>query len=169
MAGVEGHASTTDAGFVTRVSGLSRRDGKLWLQTADRDEPVAVTVRYLRPLTARAEIVFLDESQREVLTASGIDAVEGRVRTLVEHALRERYHLTEITRVVRIDVQFGTRYWEVETTRGPRWFALREPGKNVLWLGEGHLVLRDTAGNRYEIPDLSVLDARSRRAVRLSL
>lgn len=161
--------SGMDAAFATYVSGISRRDGKLWLQTADLDEPVAVTVRYLRPLTARAEIVFLDEDQHEVLTATGIDAIEGRVRTLVEDALRERYHLTEITRVVRIDVQFGTRYWEVETVRGPRWFALREPGKNVIWLDDDHLVLRDTAGNRFEIPDLRVLDARSRRAVRLSL
>jgi hypothetical protein len=74
-----------------------------------------------------------------------------------------------VSRVKRIDVQFGTRYWEVDTDRGPRWFALREPGKNVVWLSDDRLVLRDTAGNRYEIADLSALDARSRRAIRLSL
>lgn len=169
VAGDGGAPTTPAAAFVDTVEGLSRRDGRIWLKTPDRDEPVAVTVRYLRPLTARAEIVFLDDQHREVLTAAGIDAVEIPARATIEAALRERYFLTEITRVVSIDVTFGTRYWEVETDRGPRWFALREPGKNVIWLGEDHLVLRDTAGNRYEIPDLAVLDARSRRWVRLSL
>jgi hypothetical protein len=155
--------------FADRVGGVSRRDGRLWLEAPGRDEPVAVTVRWLRPLTARREIVFLDGDQKEVLTAVGVAAVEGEGRALVEEALRDRYYLTRITRVNRIDVQFGTRYWEVETERGPRWFALREPGKNVLWLGSDHLIVRDTAGNRFEIADLSSLDGRSRRFVGLAL
>ena len=158
-----------EAPFTERVAGVTRRDGRLWLEAPGRDEPVAVTVRWLRPLTARREIVFLDAAQKEVLTAVGVEAVEGAGRALVEEALRERYYLTRITRVNRIDVQFGTRYWEVETERGPRWFALREPGKNVLWLGSDHLIVRDTAGNRFEILDLPALDGRSRRAVRLAL
>lgn len=158
-----------DTPFTDRVAALTRRDGRLWLEAPGRDEPVAVTVRWLRPLTARREIVFLDAENKEVLTAVGVEAVEGEGRALVEEALRERYYLTRITRVNRIDVQFGTRYWEVETERGPRWFALREPGKNVLWLGSDHLIVRDTAGNRFEIADLSALDGRSRRVVRLAL
>ena len=77
--------------------------------------------------------------------------------------------MATIRQVKRVDVRFGTRYWEVETDRGPRWFALREPGKNVTWLDDGHLVLRDTAGNRYEIVDVTALDGASRRWVGLSL
>ena len=65
--------------------------------------------------------------------------------------------------------RFGTRYWKVETDRGPRWFALREPGKNVTWISATRVVLRDTAGNRFEIPDLEALDGRSRRWVARSL
>ena len=55
------------------------------------------------------------------------------------------------------------------TDRGSRWFALREPGKNVLWITPTRLVLRDTAGNRFEIPDLTALDPRSRRRVGIAL
>ena len=88
---------------------------------------------------------------------------------LVETALGERYHLAAIVRVHEVDVRFGTRYWRVETDRGPRWFALREPGKNVAWLSDTHLVLRDTAGNRYEIGDVDALDRGSRRWVMRSL
>jgi hypothetical protein len=162
MDGVEGV-------FVDRLEGLSRRGGRLWLTRPGEVEPVAVTARWLRPLTERREIAFLDEKQREVSCVRGLDALEGEGRALVERELAERYHLVEIRKVERIDVQFGTRYWHVESDRGPRWFALREPGKNVTWLEGGRVVLRDTAGNRYEIPDVGALDARSRRWVARSL
>lgn len=156
-------------GFAERVEGVSRRDGRLWLRPPGGGEAVPVTVRYLRPLTARSEIVFLDVQGREVLTAVGVEALAGEERSLVERAIQERYHMAVIRRVRSVDVRFGTRYWEVETDRGPRWFALREPGKNVTWLDDVHLVLRDTAGNRYEIRDVTALDGASRRWVGLSL
>lgn len=158
-----------DGPFETRLEGLFRKDGRLWLRRAGQDEPVAVTARYLRPLTARAEVVFLDGKQREVVTVTGVEALAGEERALLEAELRARYHLSVIRRVKRIDVRFGTRYWEVETDRGPRWFALREPGKNVTWLDDAHLVLRDTVGNRFEIPHLGALDPASRRWVGMSL
>ncbi len=150
------------------IDGLTRRDGRLWLERGD-GEPVAVTARYLRPLTSRTELVFLDEKGCEVVTVHGLDALDGDARALVEDALKQRYCMATILRGRSIDVRFGTRYWEVDTDRGPRWFALREPGKNVTWLGDGHLVLRDTVGNRFEIPAVGALDRASQRRIGLSL
>jgi len=155
-------------GFSEAVSGLSRRKGRLVLERPG-EEPVEVTVRYLRPLTSRSEVVVMDGQGHEVLTARGLDAFPPGERTLAEEALLARYCLPMIQRIERIDVRFGIRYWWVETDRGPRWFALREPGKNVTWIGQAHLVLRDTAGNRFEIPDLEALDPRSRKWVRMAL
>ena len=155
-------------GFTDPPAGLTRRDGRLFVNGAG-DEDVEVTVRYLRPLTARSEVVFLDTKGREVATLAGLEALAEADRTLAEEALRDRYHLPVIQRVHEIDVRFGTRYWKVETDRGPRWFALREPGKNVTWISATRVVLRDTAGNRFEIPDLEALDGRSRRWVARSL
>jgi hypothetical protein len=146
-----------------RVSGLTARSGRLYATRPASDEEVAITVRYLRPLSARKEIVLLDDKGSEVATVMEPDQLPADQRLLLRDALKERYHLVGIVRVNEVDVLFGTRYWAVETDRGPRSFALREPGKNVTWLGERHLVLRDTAGNRYEIPDVAALDARSRK------
>ena len=146
-----------------RAEGLVARNGRLFLKAPESGDEVAVTVRYLRPLTSRTEIVLLDDKGREVVTLLTTDGLPAEQRHLLEDALRERYHLVTITRVLEADVLFSTRYWTVETDRGPRRFALREPGKNVTWLGDRHLVLRDTAGNRYEIPDMDALDGRSRR------
>lgn len=151
--------------FERTLTGLRLNQGRLELTRPDAEVAVSVTVRYLRPLTGRREIVFLDEHDHEVVTVESMDALTGAERRIVEDALRERYYLAVIERIERIDVQFGTRYWNVDTDRGPRWFALREPGKNVTWLSERHLVLRDTVGNRYEIPDVAALDRRSQRWV----
>ena len=169
MNGSRNRRETPPLPFADQVQGLQQRGGRLWLKVPDHEVPIAVTIHYLRPLTARSEIVFLDEKKREILTATGVEAFTGEERTLVERALTERYHLSHILRVHRIELKFGIRYWNVDTNRGPRWFALRELGKNVTWLSNNRLVLRDTAGNRYEILDLSMLDARSRRSIRLAL
>ena len=151
--------------FETHLSGLWERGGKLWLKRPERSEAIAVTVRYLRPITGRVEIVFVDDKDREVVSIASIDAVSADARPLVEAALRERYLLAVIQRVDDLAIHMGTRFWRVETDRGQRAFALREPGKNIIWLSDARLMLRDTAGNRYEIPDLNALDRRSQRLV----
>jgi hypothetical protein len=151
------------------VKGLAARNGRLYAMRPDSDEEVVVSARYLRPLTSRTEVVLLDDKGHEVATVLDLETLTSEQRGWLEEALKDRYHLVEIVKVNEVDVLFGTRYWSVETDRGPRWFALREPGKNVTSLGERHLVLRDTAGNRYEIPDTAALDARSRRWIAGSL
>lgn len=158
-----------DGAFAPSVDGVTERGGRLYVKRPGTEEEVAVSVRYLRPLTSRTEIVFLDEKGREVATLASVEALTPEQRTLVEPMLRERYHLLTISRVREVDVRFGTRYWRVDTDQGPRWFTLREPGKNVTWLTEQRLVLRDSVGNRYEIPDVSALDAASRSRVLSSL
>jgi hypothetical protein len=155
-------------GFVDGLSGLVRRGGRLFLERPG-EEPVEVTIRYLRPLTARTELVLLDRKGREVASVAGAEAFPEHERELVSEALRQRYHLPVIRRVQRVEVRFGTRYWWVDTDRGPRWFALREPGKNVTWLSPERVVLRDTVGNRYEVPDVTTLDPGSRRRIMRSL
>jgi hypothetical protein len=154
---------------VSEVRGLTARNGRLHAKRPDTDEEVAVTARYLRPLTSRTEVVLLDEKGHEVATVLDLATLTPEQRRLLDDALKDRYHLVTIVKVNEVDVLFGTRYWSVETDRGPRWFALREPGKNVMWLDDRHLVLRDTAGNRYEVPDTGALDPRSRRWIAGSL
>ena len=148
---------------------LTLEGGRLMLTPRGEDEAIPVTVRYLRPLTGRRSLVFLNEKQREVATVAGVEVFGDEARALLEEALAARYVITVIERIEKIDVQFGTRYWEVETDRGPRWFALREPGKNVTWLDANHLALRDVAGNRFEIRDVAALDGRSQRFIQRML
>ena len=60
-------------GFTPALSGLSRRNGRLVLDRPGGD-PVEVTLRYLRPLSSRTEVVLLDTKGREVATLESLDA-----------------------------------------------------------------------------------------------
>ena len=149
--------------FETKLQGLFEAGHRLWLPRPGQQEPIPVTVRYLRPLTNRREVIFLDDKEREVATIAGVEVLTGAARSLVEAALDAYYHLAIVQRVIDVQLRLGTRFWTVETHRGDRVFALRSPSTNVTWLSDSHLVLRDTAGNRFEIPNLNALDIRSRK------
>ena len=142
---------------------LAWNGGRLQATVADRNEPVSVRIMYAQPLTARREIVLLDGDSKEVATLHGLEELDERSQEVARAALADRYHLPQITRVVRAVFQYGTRYFEVETDHGSVTFALREPGKNVSWLTQDRLVLRDTMGGPFEVPSLAALDSRSRR------
>ena len=59
------------------------------------------------------------------------------------------------------EAHFGNRYWEVETDRGVRCFAMKNPYINIRRMGD-EVVLRDVIGNMFRIPSFSALDDRSK-------
>jgi hypothetical protein len=77
--------------------------------------------------------------------------------------LAARYCLATITRVHRIKNEYRTMYCDVETDRGPRDFVLKWATDTILWLGPRELLLVDIDTNRFHIPDVTRLDARSRK------
>lgn len=126
-------------------------------------EEVPVRVVWARPLTGQGQCVsLLTEDKEEVAMVNDVAELDEASRKVAERALRERYLLSRITEVHSTDPHFGNRYFDVETDRGPVKFILKDPNRNVTRVTEDHLILRDTQGNRYEIPSLSNLDAKSR-------
>jgi hypothetical protein len=53
----------------------------------------------------------------------------------------------------------------VETDRGRRDFVTQNLQENALWFSCTHLLLLDVDGNRFEIPNLEGLDAKSRAVI----
>jgi hypothetical protein len=140
---------------------LSRRLDRIHA-SIDGAEPVPVRVVWARPVTAPGgELALLDDKKRCLAMLPGLNFLEVESRLLAAEELARRYCVARIERVLSTRVDFGNRYWEVETDRGRRSFLLREPSKNVQRVGE-RLVIRDSLGNRYEIASLAGLDAKSR-------
>jgi hypothetical protein len=145
---------------------LRRKQDQVLLRFAEGDRELPVRIVWARPVSGRGEeICFLDEDKREVLMLAGLDGLDEQSRRIAEKELEKRYLIARVTRVNRTTAQFGSRYWDVETDRGRRRFAMKDPHRNIVWVTDDHLIMRDTLGNRYEIRSLAELDASSRAQV----
>lgn len=109
--------------------------------------------RYLALLNGKSEEIVMLADPTE-LPAESWAALQAE--------LNRRYLTAQIESITDASAEFGATYWHVETDRGHRDFVTQSLQENVQWLGHGHLLLIDVDGNRFEIRDVSALDARSR-------
>lgn len=136
----------------------------LWCGSDGEARPVKLV--WARPVSGQGrEISLFDEKKKEVLMLLSLDALDSASRKIAEEELGRRYLMPRITRVVRTHAHVGTRYWHVETDHGPRHFVVRNPNRDVVWVTDDRVVLRDPLGNRLEIVSLRALDAASRAEV----
>jgi len=145
---------------------LHQRHGKYFLRFENTDRETPVKVKLARPLTGRnSEISFIDEKKKEVAMVKRLTDLDPDSRKVASEALDLTYLITRITRVDRTRTHFGTRFWEVETDRGARHFAMKDPSHSVSHFDDGRMVLWDTMGNCYEIESFEHLDEHSQKQV----
>ena len=106
-------------------------------------------------------ISLLDGKDEEICMVDDLDALDAETRAIIEEELERRYLTSVIERIDSLRSEFGTSYWEVKTNRGPREFVVQNVAESAQWLGDRRLLLVDVDGNRFEIPDLDLLDKRS--------
>jgi hypothetical protein len=143
---------------------LFRKQDRVHARIGESDGDLPVNVVWARPISGRGgPVSILDlRKKKEVALLGSLDDLDPASRRVAAEELEIRYLLPRVTRVRRTSAHFGNRYWEVETDRGPRRFLMKDPNKNAVWVTPDHLVVRDTLGNRYEIPSVSALDDASR-------
>jgi hypothetical protein len=133
----------------------------------DRSYPI-VKPAWAAPLShPQRYLVLLDGKDQEITMIEDPASLSPEARAVVEEELRRRYLTATITAVEHAKVEFGATYWVVQTDRGRREFVTQSLQENAIWLSSRHLLLIDVDGNRFEIPDLSALDARSRRWIHM--
>jgi len=82
-------------------------------------------------------------------------------RKLVEEALKRRYILPAVTRIVAAKERFGTVDWTIETDRGVCRFTTRNLRENIQRPAPGRIILNDVDGNRYDIRNVGDLSSES--------
>lgn len=107
-------------------------------------------------------LALLDGKGEEIAVIEDPGSLPGESRSAVERELRARYLTGTVQSVNSARQEFGATYWHVETDRGPRDFVTQNLQENAQWLSDDHLLLVDVDGNRFEVPSVSALDARSR-------
>lgn len=144
---------------------LKQTGDAIFAQTDPKSDWVEVKIVYARPVSNRdGQISILNlKSKEEIAWVESLETLPEKFRTIAQGALDMRYPMSIIENIESSDVNHGHRYLKVNTNRGFRYFNLKEPGQNVTWLSSDHLVIRDSMGNRYEVPSIEALDAESKQ------
>jgi len=128
----------------------------------DRSYPTVKPV-WASPISRpNRHLALLDGKGEEIVMIADPNALPPESFAAVQRELRLRDLSARVTAVTHAKQEFGATYWSVETDRGPRDFVTQNLQENALWFSESQLLLLDVDGNRFEIPDVAALDARSR-------
>lgn len=106
-------------------------------------------------------ITLLDENGIELAVIRDLDALPAEERKIIEGCLAEYYLIPRVTKILNATEKFGLITLDTETDRGPARIEIRNLLYGFKQVGN-RLLLRDGNDNRYEVPDLTKLDAKSR-------
>ena len=138
-----------------------RIDGQLWALEADEEH--AVSVRRCFPWSQPARFVSLrDKDDREVALIRQPENLDDASREVLEQALIEAGFVLQVVKIYEVEEEVEIRTWKVETLQGPRTFQTRLDD----WpreLPDGGLLIRDVAGDLYQVADREALDDKSKK------
>jgi hypothetical protein len=137
--------------------------GRLVFMDVNNQRHVGVEIVRAFPLSAPSYgIAIRDADGNELFWIDDLNTIPTALRVQVEGALAVREFLPVIRRIVRVSWVVDPSEWEVETDRGRTNFLVGR-GSDVRKLGQGSILVVDTNGIRYLIPEPSSLDAASVR------
>lgn len=109
-------------------------------------------------------ILFKDKEGREIGILEDMAELEEESRRLLQEELEKVYYIPYIRKVINIDYRMRTPVWTVETDRGVITFELARRS-DAKFIRQNHLVIKDSAGAKYEILDYTRLDVRSQELI----
>lgn len=116
------------------------------------------------PLTHEDKYIsVLDENDNEIGIIEDLSLCQPDVSRLLLDILNTSYLVPRINKVNNIIMRGYVPVWDVETDRGHRVIELQS--RRETFTINNRVIIRDADGNRYDIPDFTSLDQRSRRMV----
>lgn len=108
---------------------------------------------------------LIDENGDQVAIIRNTDNLLPESRKVVEKAVEEYYMIPKITKFIKMTDKFRIWMWTADTDHGRITFELRNHVQTVKPLYDGRVLIKDANDNRYEIPDWTKLDKKSRRMI----
>ena len=137
--------------------------GDLVLIDADGVRHAGVVAVRAFPLATPDEGISLVSSDGHELTwISRLDELPAEHRQLVSEELAAREFVPEILRLISVSSFATPSQWLIATNRGETQFTLRGE-EDIRRLGGAKLLIADSHGLNYLIPDVRALDAHSRK------
>ena len=106
-------------------------------------------------------ISLVDADGHEKAIIRDIENLMPDSRKAIEDSLDEYYLIPKISAILERQEKYGILKWTVMTDRGVRSFDIRNIYRDIKLLYDGRALIRDSDDNRYEIPDIKKLDAKS--------
>ncbi len=121
-------------------------------------------VTLMFPLTDRNSFIqFLDEQENEIGILKHIGDLDTKSRSVVVSEIEKAYFIPQIKEILSIDSQFGADVWQVMTDKGIRTFDVVGKRRNIRYLTNDRVLIKDIDGNRYEIPSVQQLNKGSQK------
>jgi hypothetical protein len=139
------------------------RHGAL-LRVTIEDERTCIRASVLRafPLSMPDRYLSLrDGAGKEMGIIRDPAGLDPDSRGLVAGELARRYLNPVVRRIISVKERFGIVEWEADTDRGVRRFATRNLRENLVKPSPHRYIIADVDDNRYDIRDLSAMDAQS--------
>lgn len=89
--------------------------------------------------------------------------------SLLSEELDRRYFIPQITKIYSMKEKYGYHYTEAQTSAGRVQFVMNNPSNNIRTLEDGRVLITDTDGNCFCLPDPSKLDKQSYRIIEIYL
>lgn len=122
----------------------------------------SLLARALFPFSRPCKYVELRREDDELVGfIQNLAELPDAVREALEKAIHLRHFVPEIRRIIAIDGRHHMYTWRVVTDRGEAEFHIRGRRQHVEEIGGNGYVVTDNDGNRYRIPPVTQLDARS--------
>ena len=110
-------------------------------------------------------IALMDEEGEAVCIIRDLNNLFPESKTAVSGALDEYYMIPKISKVLDWKPRHGCHIWTVETNHGPVEIEISDSTNQVKRLYNDRVLIKDSSDNRYEIPNLNDLDARSQKMI----
>lgn len=118
------------------------------------------------PITGLTKyIALMDSEGNEIAVIRDINDLMPESRQVVENCLREYYMIPRITKFIKMSEKFKIWMWTAETDNGICTFEIRNHLTAIKPLYDGRVLIKDANDNRYEIPDVNVLDKHSKKLI----
>ena len=109
-------------------------------------------------------ITLLDEKEYEVGLILDLDFLDDGSRKAIEECFGEFYMIPKIYKINSVYDKFGSLKFNVDSDRGTIEFSVRNRHSDIKKLhGTDRIIMRDSNDNRYEIPEYTALDAKSKK------
>jgi hypothetical protein len=140
--------------------------GQLVLTCGDGRRFVGVETARAFPISGPEEFIAICDAEGHELTCiEDPNTLRPAVRRILEDELSRREFVPVVRRIQRVLADHDPSEWRIVTDRGPTTFLMEDSDNDVRRLGVNRILLVDTHGIRYLIPDTRRLDAASRRTL----